>query len=80
MNKSAYKRHAGKGKSIADRLRENGVISMSPKWNLIAINKLLIEKGIYTEKEFCDFCDKAEKEDEEMKLIKQAIALVKCLS
>lgn len=32
MNKSAYKRHAGKGKSIADRLRENGVISMSPKW------------------------------------------------
>lgn len=47
---------------------------------LIAINKLLIEKGIYTEKEFCDFCDKAEKEDEEMKLIKQAIALVKCLS
>lgn len=47
---------------------------------LIAINKLLIEKGIYTEKEFCDFCDKAEKEDEEMKLIKQAIALMKCLS
>lgn len=47
---------------------------------LIAINKLLIEKGIYTEKEFCDFCDKAEKEDEEIKLIKQAIALVKCLS
>lgn len=32
MNKSAYERLAGKGKSISDRLRENGVISMSPKW------------------------------------------------
>src|SRR5699024_4696248 len=32
MNKSAYKRRAGKGKSIADRLRENGVISIRPKW------------------------------------------------
>ena len=32
MNKSAYKRHAGKGKSISDRLKENGVISIRPKW------------------------------------------------
>lgn len=47
MNKSAYKRHAGKGKSIADRLRENGVISMSPKWKKWA--KKYLNKKIRSE-------------------------------
>lgn len=40
-----------------------------------AINKLLIEKGICTEKEFDDFCDKVEK-DESMRIVKAHLELV----
>lgn len=47
---------------------------------LTATHKLLIEKGIYTENEFCDFLDKAEKENEETKTIKQVLSIVKNLS
>ena len=41
---------------------------------LMSINKLLIEKGVYTEKEFEECHDKLEKEDEELNMIKQAMA------
>ena len=43
---------------------------------LKAINKLLIEKGICTEKEFDDFCDKEEK-DESMRMVKATLELMR---
>lgn len=46
---------------------------------LMSINKLLIEKGVYTEKEFKECHDKLEKEDEELNMIKQAMAFLKYL-
>lgn len=46
---------------------------------LMSINKLLIEKGVYTEKEFDECHDKLEKEDEELNMIKQAMAFLKYL-
>lgn len=46
---------------------------------LMSINKLLIEKGVYTEKEFEECHDKLEKEDEELNMIKQAMAFLKYL-
>lgn len=47
MNKSAYKRHAGKGKSLSDRLKESGVICQSPKWRKWA--KRYLNKKIRSE-------------------------------
>lgn len=46
---------------------------------LMSINKLLIEKGVYTENEFEECHDKLEKEDEELNMIKQAMAFLKYL-
>ena len=46
---------------------------------LMSINKPLIEKGVYTENEFEECHDKLEKEDEELNMIKQAMAFLKYL-
>lgn len=45
-----------------------------------SMNKLLIEKGIYTEEELSNLYEKLENEDEDVQAIKQAMAFLKFFS
>lgn len=45
-----------------------------------SMNKLLIEKGVYTEKDLENYCDKLEKENEDVQILKQVLALLEYLS
>lgn len=42
-----------------------------------ALNDLLVDKGIYTNKEFKSYCEKIEEESEELKQLRQVIAFLK---
>lgn len=69
------------GKDI-DTITSLRILDAVTKVGLIAdaINKLLIEKGIYTEKELSNLYEKLEKEDEDAKALKQAMEFLKYLS
>lgn len=45
-----------------------------------SMNKLLIEKGIYTEEELSNLYEKLENEDEDVQAIKQAMEFLKFFS
>lgn len=45
-----------------------------------SMNKLLIEKGIYTEEELSNLYEKLEKEDEDAQALKQAMTFLKFFS
>lgn len=47
---------------------------------LDSMNKLLIEKGIYTDEELNNICEKLEKESEDAQALKQAMAFLKFFS
>lgn len=47
---------------------------------LDSMNKLLIERGIYTDEELNNICEKLEKEDEDIQAVKQAMAFLKFFS
>lgn len=47
---------------------------------LDSMNKLLIEKGIYTDEELNNICEKLEKEDRDVQAVKQAMAFLKFFS
>lgn len=44
---------------------------------LDSMNKLLIEKGIYTDEELNNICEKLDKEDEDIQAVKWAMAFLK---
>lgn len=69
------------GKDI-DTLTSLRILDTVTKVGLIvdAMNKLLIEKGIYTEEELSNLYEKLEKEDEDAQALKQAMAFLKYLS